>query len=283
VAGVIAGAVAIAVSELLAGVVPGVPSLVVAVGSLVIALQPPGAKDAVATLFGTNDKTALNVAVVVVALLVAAAAGILGRRSFGLAAQLLVGFGFVAFVAAALQPLNSQVLAAVNAAIATAASIATLRILLAEAGFLAPVRVGLPGSNRAAFPVATGNATSLLVRDWSRRRFLIRSGEFLVGALALGAFGRMLLDRQHPAGVPVSANLPAPAEVTPPLAAAESLAAPGITPIVVSNDSFYRIDTELLVPQVDASGWQLRVTGMIDHPLTFTYPELVAMPLSSST
>ena len=65
----------IAASELLAGLVPGVPSLVVAVGSLVIALQPPGAKDAVATLFGTNDKTALTVAVVVVALLVAAAAG----------------------------------------------------------------------------------------------------------------------------------------------------------------------------------------------------------------
>jgi DMSO/TMAO reductase YedYZ molybdopterin-dependent catalytic subunit len=48
---------------------------------------------------------------------------------------------------------------------------------------------------------------------------------------------------------------------------------------VVPNDSFYRIDTELLVPQVDASTWQLRVTGMVDQPLTFTYPELLAMPL----
>ena len=160
-AGLVAGAVGIAASELLAGLVPGVPSLVVAVGSLVIALQPPGAKDAVATLFGTNDKTALTVAVVVVALLVAAAAGILGRRSFGLAAQLLVAFGFVAFVAAALQPLNSPVLAAVNAAVATAASIATLRILLAEAGFLAPLRLGLPGSDRAGSPIAAGDATSL--------------------------------------------------------------------------------------------------------------------------
>jgi DMSO/TMAO reductase YedYZ molybdopterin-dependent catalytic subunit len=277
--GVIAGAVGIAASELLAGLVPGVPSLVVAVGSLVIALQPPGAKDAVATLFGTNDKTALNVAVIAVALLVAAAAGVLGRRSFDLAAQLLVAFGLVAFVAAALQPLNSQVLAAVNAAVATAAGIATLRIFLAEAGFLAPVRVVLPGSGRAGGSVAAGGATSLLVPDWNRRRFLIRSGGFLVGALALGAFGRELLDRQHPAGVPVSANLPAPADAVPPLTADESLAAPGITPIVIPNDSFYRIDTELLVPQVDASTWQLRVTGMVDHPLTFTYPELVVMPL----
>ena len=247
--------------------------------SQVIALQPPGAEDLVITLFGTNDKTALNVAVVVVALLVAAAAGILGRRSFGLAAQLLVGFGFVAFAAAALQPLNSPVLAAVNAAVATAASIATLRVLLADAGFLAPLSLGPPGSDRAGGPVAAGDATSLLVPDWNRRRFLIRSGGFLVGAVALGAFGRGLLDRQHPAGVPVSANLPAPADTAPPLTADESLAAPGITPIVIPNDSFYRIDTELLVPQVDASTWQLRVTGMVDHPLTFTYPELLALGL----
>ncbi len=278
-AGVIAGAMGIGASELLAGLIPGVPSLVVAVGSLVIALQPPGAKDVMATLFGTNDKTALTVAVVVVALLIAAAAGSLGRRSFGLAAQVLVGFGFVAFAAAALQPLNSQVLAAVNAAVATAASIATLRILLAEAGFLAPVRVGRPGPARAGSSVAAVDSTSFLVQDWNRRRFLIRSGGFLVGALALGAFGRGLLDRQHPAGVPVSANLPAPTDTAPPLTADESLAAPGITPIVIPNDSFYRIDTELLVPQVDASTWQLKVTGMVDHPLTFTYPELVALPL----
>ncbi len=33
------------------------------------------------------------------------------------------------------------------------------------------------------------------------------------------------------------------------------------------------------MPQVDASTWQLQVTGMVDHPLTFTYPQLVAMPL----
>jgi DMSO/TMAO reductase YedYZ molybdopterin-dependent catalytic subunit len=30
---------------------------------------------------------------------------------------------------------------------------------------------------------------------------------------------------------------------------------------------------------VDASTWQLRVTGMVDHPLTFNYSELLAMPL----
>ena len=48
---------------------------------------------------------------------------------------------------------------------------------------------------------------------------------------------------------------------------------------MVPNDAFYRIDTALLVPRVDVATWKLEVTGMVDHPLTFTYDELLAMPL----
>jgi DMSO/TMAO reductase YedYZ molybdopterin-dependent catalytic subunit len=279
-AGAVAGAVGIAASELLAGIVPGAPSLVVAVGSLIIALQPPGAKDVVVGLFGTNDKTAVNVAVVVVALLVATGAGILARRSFNDALGILLAFGFVAFAAAALQPLSSPWLAVLNATVAAGAAIGALRILLAEAGFMAPVRFARPGSGKAdgstISPASTGSPSELQV---SRRRFLLRSVGFLVGAVAVGIFGRLLLDRQHAGGVPASAKLPAASEVTPPLTAGESLSVPGITPIVMPNDSFYRIDTALLVPQVDASTWQLKVTGMVDHPLTYTYADLLAMPL----
>jgi DMSO/TMAO reductase YedYZ molybdopterin-dependent catalytic subunit len=280
-AGVAAGAAGIAASELVAGVIPGAPSLIVAVGSLIIAKQPAGAKDLVASLFGTNDKLALNVAVVVGALLVAAAAGILGRRSFDNASRLFIGFGLVAFAAAALQPLNSPVLAAVNAAIATAAGIVSLRILLAEAGLMPALSFDRiwQGFDRGSGTAPEHLTAAASMPEWSRRRFLIRAGAFLVGATAIGALGRFLITRAHPSGVPVSATLPAPAESAPPLVAGESLAAPGITPLVMPNDSFYRIDTELLVPQVDASTWQLRVTGMVDHPLTFNYDQLLAMPL----
>lgn len=283
VAGGIAGAAGIAASELLAGIIPGTPSLVVGVGSFIIALQPPGAKDVVIALFGTNDKIAVNFAVVLVALLVAALAGVLGRRDFDSGSRLLVAFGVVAFLAAALQPLSSPGLAAVNAVVATAAGIGALRILLAEAGFMEPVDLGRVGPRRAetAPPMSapTNAATSAPEPEIGRRRFLVRSIQFLVGAIAVGFLGRLLLDRQHPGSAPVSATLPAASAVAPPLTAAESLAAPGVTPIVIPNDSFYRIDTSLLVPQVDASTWQLQVTGMVDHPLTLTYPQLLAMPL----
>ncbi len=280
VAGIVAGAVGIAASELLAGMIAGTPSLVVAVGSFIIALQPPGAKDVVISVFGTNDKTAVNVAVVLVALLVAAVAGFQGRRSFGSAASLLIAFGLVAFLAAAVQPLSSPGLAALNAAIATAAGIGALRILLGEAGLMAPVRFELPTFGRAGGELAAADPPgSSTVFATSRRRFLVRAVEFAVGATAIGVLGRVLLDRQHPGSAPVSATLPSVSETAPPLTAPESLAAPGISPIVIPNDSFYRIDTALLTPQVDASTWQLRVTGMVDHPLVFTYQQLLAMPL----
>ena len=173
-AGIVAGAVAIAASELLAGVIPGAPSLVVAAGTLVIAVQPPGAKDLVATLFGTNDKTALNVAVVVVALLVAAAAGILGRSSFGRAWRIFAAFGFVAFVAALLQPLDPAPLAALNAMVATAAGVGTLRSLLADAGSLAPLALRAGAAGRPDLAPADLAPAAPAMPDWDRRRFLLR-------------------------------------------------------------------------------------------------------------
>jgi DMSO/TMAO reductase YedYZ molybdopterin-dependent catalytic subunit len=52
-----------------------------------------------------------------------------------------------------------------------------------------------------------------------------------------------------------------------------------LTPIVVPNDAFYRIDTALLIPSVDLSSWTLRVHGMVDREVTLTYDELLAMPM----
>ena len=55
------------------GVRVGRPSLVIAIGDLVIDLQPPGAKDLMVSLFGDADKLVLNVIIVVGAVLIAAA------------------------------------------------------------------------------------------------------------------------------------------------------------------------------------------------------------------
>ncbi len=53
----------------------------------------------------------------------------------------------------------------------------------------------------------------------------------------------------------------------------------GLTPIVMPNDEFYRIDTALLTPHIDVQDWRLSVTGMVDRPVELTYAELAALPL----
>ena len=64
-----------------------------------------------------------------------------------------------------------------------------------------------------------------------------------------------------------------------PLSQAASLAVDGITPIVMPNDRFYRIDTALVVPRVDVATWSVKVTGMVDHEISLTYDQLTALPI----
>jgi len=51
----------------------------------------------------------------------------------------------------------------------------------------------------------------------------------------------------------------------------------GLSPYIVPSGDFYRIDTALVVPQVDVAHWKLSVTGKVDHPFTLTFDELQAM------
>ncbi len=274
VAGALAGGVAIAASELVAGVF-GAPSLVVAIGTLVIRLQPPGAKEVMVSLFGTNDKLVLNVLVVLAAVVIAGLAGILAARRFTHGVAVFVAFGLVAAAAAISMPLTSTPLAVANATIAVAAGLVALRLLL-------DIATSAASRSDALFPLATTPGTG--VRDpndtqWPRRRFLI-VGATTLGAVAVaGGAGRTLVQAGHAEGVVTSSKLPAAASTTATLTADQALKVSGITPIVVPTTDFYKIDTTLLVPQVDLATWELRITGMVDHELSFTYDDLLAMPL----
>jgi DMSO/TMAO reductase YedYZ molybdopterin-dependent catalytic subunit len=290
VAGALAAGVAIAVAELLAGLVAGAPSLVIAIGSLVISLQPSGGKDLFVTLFGSNDKLALNAIVVAAALLIAAWAGTLAARRFRDGALLFVAFGLVGIFAALREPLVAAPLAVVSGGLAIVVGLAALR-------WLGSLASGSPGSVVSAAPVAPATpdtapsapatpATSDTVSSapfdtpaWSRRRFLIASAGTLGAVVVGGGAGRILADARPAQGVVSTSRLPKALEAVAPLAVDQSLAVDGITPMVIPSDRFYRTDTSLLVPQVAVETWQLHVKGMVATPLTFTYDELLAMPL----
>lgn len=279
-AGAVAGASGIAAAELLAGLIPGAPSLVVALGDLLIRFQPPGAKNIAVDLFGVNDKLVLTVVIVLVALAMAAGIGVIGRRSWRAA---LGGFAVLAAllgVATLTEPLVPPVLAVLALVLALVVAVRVLRMLLA---MLEPVAAA-PGLSRApatAVSVSTARPPrTAQMPDWNRRRFLLTSGSFAVGSIAAGAVGRILLNRQPEvptAAVPVP--LPSASALLSQVPVPASLAIAGITPIVMPNDRFYRIDTALIVPRVDVKTWKLTVKGLVNRETTFTYDQLKALGL----
>ena len=100
------------------------------------------------------------------------------------------------------------------------------------------------------------------------------------GAVTLGAAGAAAVgQRLSTAGGPSSTTLPAPVEAAPPLPPGLERTVRGITPLRTGNATFYRVDTNLTVPRVDADRWQLRVDGMVDRPFTLSYRQLLAMPM----
>ena len=116
--------------------------------------------------------------------------------------------------------------------------------------------------------------------DPARRSFLLRTGAISLSALVVGLGGRSLLAGSRTAPI-TAAELPVAAETVPPLAAGADLAptTPGLTPIVVPNQDFYRIDTALLVPSVDIATWTLRIHGLVERETTLTWDELLALPM----
>jgi DMSO/TMAO reductase YedYZ molybdopterin-dependent catalytic subunit len=261
-AGVVAVGAALALGELLAGVVPGVPSPLLAVARFIVDVQPPGAKDFIVGIFGEADKIAFQAFIVLVALAVGAGLGILRPRRPALAAGILAAFTAAGFAASLRDPDVSPALSAATAGIEALVGIWLLGRLVAIA---APPRA----SGAAAMP------------DWTRRSLIRTGGAIAVGSVALGSVGRLLLERQRapatPADIPVApvpAGLPSGADL-----ATADLTQAGLTPIVVPNNHFYRIDTAFIPPSVDRDTWSLRVHGMVDREVTLTYAELVALPI----
>ena len=264
IAGALGALAGIGLSELVAGFL-GAQSLLAAIGGFVIDSQPPGAKDFVVSLFGTNDKLALEGLIIVIAAIVGAVLGIVAvRRSYVLAVAGFAAFAIAGFLATLRMPAASPTTSMVVALVAGIAGVQVMSFLLGTAG---------AGRTTLGTPVAT------VMPDWSRRGFLIRAGTVAVASTAAGFMGRRLLEGPAAGGgsTPGTA-LPRPVDVAT-LPAGADLQQVGLTPIVVPNDEFYRIDTALITPSVDVASWRLRVHGMVDHEVSLSYADLAELPI----
>ncbi len=271
-AGLAAGAVAIATGMLVAAII-GVVSPIDAVGSEVIDRVPKWLKTLAIDLFGTNDKTALRVGIVAILAVAAAGFGRLALRRFGVGATGFAVFAAIG-VAAALHRPNQPGRAAIAPIVGVLAGIAVLAAIIRRR----PAAAEMPGRSRVPL-------------GWDRRRFLTVTAAGTAGAVAAGGVSRTI-DRRRLDDVRASAPDTLPPAVGPAPATVATAAGgnpggvpelAGITPYITPNGDYYRIDTALSFPRANLDTWTVKIGGMVDNPLTLGYNDLLARPLVERT
>ncbi|MGX5696827.1 molybdopterin-dependent oxidoreductase [Agromyces soli] len=269
VAGVASVVAGLGVGEFAAALIAPQSGPLVAVGSLLVDLAPPWAKDAAIALFGTGDKAALVTGIVIVLALAAAGAGLLelARPPWG---RVLLGAIGIVGVAAAMSRANAPMLAFVPPAIAAAVAIVALGVLMSR----------MPRADAAA--EAEASASPARPELPGRRAFLAwAGGTALLGVLAAAGGAAMQAGGRAMVALRSAVRLPAPTATVSVPASAE-YGVPGLAPLVTPNNGFYRIDTALAVPRVDPADWKLRIHGMVEHEFELSWDELLALPLSES-
>ncbi|ACQ79920.1 oxidoreductase molybdopterin binding [Beutenbergia cavernae DSM 12333] len=254
-AGVVAGAVTIAVASLVAALLRTEHSPLSALASAVVDASPPWLVEFAKDTFGTADKSVLAVCVVVVAGVLSAVAGLVARRSFVGGAAVVVALSAVVAAAAAARPGGgaTDVAAVVVGAVA---GLVVLRSLVARVPAGEPDR----GATRRSFLGATGVAALVAVGAG-------------VGARVASGAARAVQAVRDTIVLPVAAT-----PVAPPPEGVQS-PVPGVVPFVTPNDDFYRIDTAIRVPVVDPATWRLRIHGLVEREVEIDFAELLERDL----
>lgn len=262
--GLLAAVAALAVGGLVAAAVRPEASPVTAVGAAVVDRAPPALKEWAVRQFGTADKPVLTAGILVLLAAFAVAAGLLGMRRPSAGVALACGFGVLGAVAALSRPEASWRDALPSAAAGLAAGGVLYLLVRAARGRPSPrpAADGVRGVDRRGFGrLALATLAASAVAGFAGRR--------------LGAFGSAEATRSRARLV-----LPPPAVPAPPVPAGARLRVPGISPLLTPDRDFYRVDTALVVPRVDADTWRLRVHGEgVTRPLDLDLRELLARPL----
>ncbi|MDI9891272.1 molybdopterin-dependent oxidoreductase [Microbacterium sp. IEGM 1404] len=265
-AGVAAAVLGAGLGELTAAVVAPSASPFAVIGGGMIDIAPPWGKDLAISLFGTNDKAALLVGIAILLLAVAGAAGVLERRRPPWGRMILAGLGVVGAVVSMTRA-DADVLSPLPSFVAGAVAVIVGALLIAR--LRRPADAAGDAAGTAAAPETPGP---------TRRNVLVLSGLAVVaGALAAVGSAAVRGGAQAATVVRSALRLPTPATTTPVPATAE-LGIDGLTPVITPSADFYRIDTALVVPQVDLSSWSLRIHGLVEEEVVVTWDDLVALP-----
>jgi DMSO/TMAO reductase YedYZ molybdopterin-dependent catalytic subunit len=317
--GLLTAWVALGVAQLIAGIGRPQGSPVAAVGGLAIDNTPPPVKNFAIATFGSNDKKALVIGMLIVLAVLAAGIGLAAMRrlSYG-----YVGLGLFAVIglAGALTRPNAEPVDVLPTLIGALAGAFALSRLV-RAAHRRPARAaavpatGPPADQAdAAGPAEspepaeppTGSAPEATPEgppaepgrgplDWApagagaaapsqasqpgRRSFLAVGSVALAAGGVAALAGRQLSERSSVSVAMSEIRFPRPAHPAPPLPAGTHPKVKGLTPFISPNNAFYRVDTALILPQVAPQTWHLRIHGMVDREITLTFDELLRRPL----
>ena len=299
--GVLAAGVALGTAQVTAGITGPAGSPLIAVGGAVIDLTPVPVKDFAIAHFGGRDKQALLAGIVVLLAAAAVLAGLLALRRRWPALGVLAVFGAAGATAALTRPGASAADAVPTLAGVAIAGLALVMLARAAgAAFPLPAGPGDRGRPGSAAPADAGiqeagrqeagrqeagsqAASRPGAGGWpDRRRFLAAGAATAAAAAVAGAGGQALLGRFSVASARAGVRLPAPAVRAPAVPAGTVLAVPGLTPFFTANARFYRVDTDLVLPQVPPDTWTLRIDGMVSRPVEVTFAELLRLPLTEA-
>jgi len=317
--GLLTAAVALGAGQLVAGITGSEGSPVVAVGGAAIDLTPPPLKNFAISTFGANDKTALVTGILILLGVFAAAIGVAAVRRFSYGVAGLAVFTAIGLIAALTRPTSHPADVFPSLVGAAAGLIAMSRLVRAAHESALPVpgydggdaeQPGAAPATAAGGAAGPGDKPPALGASWvpgqttgapggpgrppgahrappgaadpapsGRRQFLVTSAVAVAAAGASGIVGRVLAERTSVSRALATLKLPPPIHRAPGLLAGTDLRIQGLSPFVTPNNSFYRVDTALVLPQVPPSGWQLRIHGMVAHEMTLTFDDLLKLPL----
>lgn len=243
---------------------------IVAVASAVRDFTPGTLAVKLVHLVGDLDKPLLIAGTVTILLAMCAGIGLLSRRHplvpdvlfFVLA---LIGLGSVARLE------DSGLASGLAVIVGLVTWIVTLRFLTA------PLLASRPAPT-AVDPAPDGAPAE--GTDPSRRAFLVRAGVVTVVVAVAGGVGRIASrSRRRVEQARKLLRLPVTRGAAPDGA---SLEVPGVEPWRTSNRDFYLIHTALGAPSISPGDWSLRIHGLVERELGFSYADLVDRELTEA-
>ncbi|MGN9815459.1 sulfite oxidase [Streptomyces sp. SD11] len=270
--GLLAGFAALAVAELVAAGVRPQAGPVIAVGGAAIDRTPTPVKDWAIRNFGTDDKLILQLGILAALVLFAIALGVFALRYRRTGAAGVLLFGVVGAAAALSRPDSTGPTDALPSVVGAVVAATLLFFLIGK------LRIRGPAPDDAISPrddSSDGNG-------WDRRGFVILATAAAAASAGTGLLGRALSGSKSREAAASRADvvLPAPASPANAVPKGAQLRIRDVSPFTTPNKDFYRVDTALVVPRVDASTWKLRIHGKgVTKPVTLTFDDLLRREL----